>query len=230
MRTAYRQIDDGDPIRQAYIYQTVLRLWHWLDAGVVVALCFTGYFIGTPLPSYTGDPSEVYVMGWVRAIHLSGGYLFAVLWMLRMWWAVVGNIYARQLFVPPIWRKSWVEGLMYQLAWNLFVVGRARRYVGLNPLAHVAMLVLFVAPSVLLVITGFGMLAEVAGHDSWQYHLFGWMRITENTLDLHTIHRLSMWVVILFIIAHVYSAVREDILSRQTMVSTMLSGFRLFKE
>jgi Ni/Fe-hydrogenase 1 B-type cytochrome subunit len=29
---------------------------------------------------------------------------------------------------------------------------------------------------------------------------------------------------------HVYAAIREDIMSRQSMVSTMLSGWRLFKD
>jgi Ni/Fe-hydrogenase 1 B-type cytochrome subunit len=61
--------------------------------------------------------------------------------------------------------------------------------------------------------------------------MFGWMRnFSVNTIDLHTFHRCGMWVVAWFVVAHIYSAVREDIVSRQTMVSTMLSGFRLFKD
>ena len=55
-------------------------------------------------------------------------------------------------------------------------------------------------------------------------HVFG------NTLDLHVFHRLSMWVMVWFSMAHIYIAVREDILSRQTVISTMLSGERQFRD
>jgi len=29
---------------------------------------------------------------------------------------------------------------------------------------------------------------------------------------------------------HIYAAIREDIMSKQSMVSTMISGFRMFKD
>jgi len=231
MRIAYHDITEQNHTRQIFVYSAAMRVWHWLNALTVIILCVTGYLIGTPLPSFAGDPSTTYVMGWIRLIHLTGGYVFAALCILRVWNAVVGNIYARQLFVVPFWRSSWMAGLGFQLAWNLFLPCPPRRYKGLNPLAHVAMVGMFVLPTIALLVTGFGMLAEVAGHDSWQYHLFGWMRdFAVNTIDLHTFHRCAMWVVAWFIVAHIYSAVREDIVSRQTMVSTMLSGFRVFKD
>lgn len=229
-RAAYREIRDHEDVRALYMYEAPIRVWHWLNAAVVVVLALTGYLIGTPLPSYTGDPSSVYVMGWLRVIHLSSGHIFAVLWVMRIWWAFVGNAFARQLFLPPIWSQTWVDGMRYQLAWNLFLVSKPRRYSGLNPLAHVAMLVLFVVPSAVLLLTGYAMYAEVAGHESMLYALFGWMTvITPNTIDFHTVHRMCMWVVAGFAVIHVYTAVREDIVSRQSMVSTMLSGYRLFK-
>lgn len=227
---AYREIGDHEDIRSLYIYEAPIRIWHWLNAAAVVLLSLTGYLIGTPLPSYTGDPSSVYVMGWLRLIHLSAGHVFAVLWVLRIWWAFVGNAFARQLFIPPIWRQTWINGLAYQLAWNLFLVSKPHRYSGLNPVAHVVMLVAFVLPSVVILLTGYAMYAEVTGHESVLYALFGWMtHISPNTIDFHTVHRLCMWVMVCFMLVHIYTAVREDIVSRQSMVSTMLSGYRLFK-
>ncbi|MGE5545260.1 MAG: Ni/Fe-hydrogenase, b-type cytochrome subunit [Solirubrobacterales bacterium] len=228
---SYREIEDHEDISSLYIYEAPVRLWHWLNAAAVLVLGVTGYLIGTPLPSYTGDPSSVYVMGLIRFAHLTAGHIFAVLWVGRIWWAVIGNAFARQLFIPPVWSARWVEGMRYQLAWNLFMVKTARRYSGLNPLAHVVMLVAFVLPSLVVLLTGYAMYAEVAGHESWLYHTFGWMtRITPNTIDFHTVHRLCMWVMASFVLIHVYTAVREDIVSRQSMVSTMLSGYRLFKK
>jgi Ni/Fe-hydrogenase 1 B-type cytochrome subunit len=51
-----------------------------------------------------------------------------------------------------------------------------------------------------------------------------------NAQALHTWHHLGMWAVTIFAIVHVYAAVREDILSRQSMISSMVSGERLFRD
>jgi Ni/Fe-hydrogenase 1 B-type cytochrome subunit len=39
-----------------------------------------------------------------------------------------------------------------------------------------------------------------------------------------------MWAIVIFVMIHIYAAVREDIMSRQSMVSTMISGTRTFKD
>ncbi|CAG1000648.1 partial putative Ni/Fe-hydrogenase B-type cytochrome subunit, partial [Rhodocyclaceae bacterium] len=97
--------------------------------------------------------------------------------------------------------------------------------------ANVAMFFMFLLPGLAVIVTGFAMYAEVVGHDSWQYFWFGWVtHIFGNTLDLHIVHRLAMWVMVWFMMAHIYIAVREDILSRQTVISTMLSGERQFRD
>ncbi|PWB81284.1 MAG: Ni/Fe-hydrogenase, b-type cytochrome subunit, partial [Methylocystaceae bacterium] len=45
-----------------------------------------------------------------------------------------------------------------------------------------------------------------------------------------TWHHLGMWGVVLFVIVHIYAAVREDIVSRQSLVSSMISGERVFRD
>jgi len=35
---------------------------------------------------------------------------------------------------------------------------------------------------------------------------------------------------VIFIVMHVYAALREDIMSRQSLISTMISGERMFKD
>ncbi|ENL9981891.1 Ni/Fe-hydrogenase, b-type cytochrome subunit, partial [Salmonella enterica] len=39
----------------------------------------------------------------------------------------------------------------------------------------------------------------------------------------------GMWFIIAFVIAHVYTAIREDIMSRQSVISVMISGWRWFR-
>jgi Ni/Fe-hydrogenase 1 B-type cytochrome subunit len=51
-----------------------------------------------------------------------------------------------------------------------------------------------------------------------------------GSMAVHTWHHLGMWAILIFVIIHVYAAIREDIMSRQSMVSTMISGMRTFKD
>lgn len=226
----YQRVPETGMVPAVMLYGPGIRIWHWLNALTVVILAVTGYFIGVPPPSAIGDTSTLYVMGWIRFLHLAFGYIFALLSLMRLWLVFVEGGISHQLFIPAVWRKVWLEGFIRQIQWNLLLKGPLR-YIGLNPLANTAMLFMFVIPGAILIITGFAMYAEVTGHDSWQYALFGWVTMLfGNSLDLHVIHRLAMWVMVWFAMVHIYIAVREDILSRQTVISTMLSGERQFRD
>jgi Ni/Fe-hydrogenase 1 B-type cytochrome subunit len=39
-----------------------------------------------------------------------------------------------------------------------------------------------------------------------------------------------MWVMVLFAIVHIYMAIRGDIMSRQSSISTIIGGWRYFKD
>ncbi|KAF0136402.1 MAG: Ni/Fe-hydrogenase 1 B-type cytochrome subunit, partial [Rhodospirillaceae bacterium] len=61
--------------------------------------------------------------------------------------------------------------------------------------------------------------------------LFGWViPLFGQSQDVHSWHRMGMWMMIVFVILHVYAAIREDIMGRQSVVSTMISGYRTFKD
>ena len=47
--------------------------------------------------------------------------------------------------------------------------------------------------------------------------------------DLHSYHRLGMLFLMCFIIIHLYMVIREEIMGKSTLVSTMFSGFRLLR-
>ena len=51
-------------------------------------------------------------------------------------WAIVGNIYARQLFVFPFWRAQFWNDIGVGIAWYLFLRKDPKMYLGHNPLAH----------------------------------------------------------------------------------------------
>ena len=53
--------------------------------------------------------------------------------------------------------------------------------------------------------------------------------IGDSGRDLHSYHRLGMLFLMCFIIIHLYMVIREEIMGKSTLVSTMFSGFRLLR-
>jgi Ni/Fe-hydrogenase 1 B-type cytochrome subunit len=214
-----------------FVYEAPVRLWHWINALSILTLATTGYFIASPLPSVAGEASANFLMGYIRFAHFSAAYIFAVGFLARLYWAYAGNHHARQLFRLPVLDGAWWGGLFHELRWYLFIEPKPRKYVGHNPLAHLFMFLFVTVAGVLMLLTGFALYSEGKGLGSWQDVLFGWViPFVGGSQAVHSWHHLGMWGIVCFVVVHVYAAIREDAMSRQTMISTMISGVRTFRE
>ena len=215
-----------------YVYEAPLRIWHWVNALAITVLAITGYFIGSPLPSVPGEAVDTFLMGYIRFAHFSAGYILAIGFLFRIYWAVMGNHHAHQLFLPPIFSGAYWGGVWHEIKWYAFLVKEPRKYIGHNPLAVLVMHILFLWSLVFMIVTGFALYGEGTGHGSWQYEWFSaWViPLFGQSQDVHTWHHLVMWAIVCFVIIHVYVAIREDIMSRQSLISTMISGWRMFKD
>lgn len=214
-----------------YVYQAPVRVWHWVNALSILVLALTGYLIGSPPPSMPGEASDHYLMGSIRFAHFSAAYLFAVGFLFRLYWAAVGNEHARQLFTLPFWRRSFWSELWHEVRWYAFLEREPKKYIGHNPLAHLFMVAIITVGGLVMIVTGFALYSEQAGLGSWQDRLFGWViPWVGQSQDVRMWHHWGMWVILVFVLLHVYTAIREDILSRQSLISTMISGWRMFKD
>lgn len=218
--------------RAVYVYEAPLRIWHWINALAIIVLCVSGYFIGAPLPTVSGEAIENYVMGYVRFAHFAAAYVFMIGFLGRIYWAFVGNEHSRELFMPPVHKAEFWDGVIHELQWYLFLTKEPRKYTGHNPMAVLVMHIMLVWGTVFMILTGMALYGEGMGYDSWQFVFFSsWIiPLFGQSQDVHTFHHLVMWVIILFAVMHIYVAIREDIMSRQSMVSTMISGWRTFKD
>lgn len=217
--------------RTVYVYEAPVRLWHWINALCIMVLATSGYLIGSPLPSVSGEASANFLMGYIRFAHFAAAYIFAVGFLVRIYWAVVGNHHARELFYLPITNPKWWAGLVRELRWYLFLEKLPYKYVGHNPMGHLFMFLFVTVAAILMIFTGFALYGEGMGLGSWQDRMFGWViPLLGGSQATHSWHHLGMWGIVTFVILHVYAAVREDIMSRQTMISTMISGQRTFRE
>ena len=215
-----------------YIYQAPIRIWHWIQAFALLALCLTGYLIGSPLPSVGGEAYDYYVMGYIRWIHFVSAYLVIIGFVFRIYWAFVGNTHARQIFIPPVWRGSWWAEVWHEIKWYAMMTREPKKYKGHNPLAVLTMHVMYVWCTIFMIFTGLALYGEGTGPGTWQHSWFStWIiPLFGQSQDVHTWHHLGMWVLVCFVITHIYVAVREDIMSRQSIISSMISGWRMFKD
>lgn len=215
-----------------FVYQWPVRVWHWAQAFAILALALTGYLIGSPPPSLGGEASDYFLFGWIRYIHFVSAWIVIVGFVFRVYWAFVGNSHAREIFLPPIWRASFWGGVWHEIMWYALIAKEPRKYTGHNPLAVLAMHFMYVWGVTFMIVTGLALYGEGAGMGSWEYNLFSsWViPLFGQSQDVHTYHHLAMYVVLTFVIIHIYVAVREDIMSRQSIISSMVSGWRTFKD
>jgi DNA gyrase/topoisomerase IV subunit B len=126
--------------------------------------------------------------------------------------------------------KRWWKEFFFEIRWYLFLERYPKKYIGHNPVGQIAM-ASFLWITLFMCVTGFALYGEGTGAGSWAHSAFGWViGAFGSSLDVHNWHRLAMWGIVLFVMVHVYAAIREDIMSKQSMISTMVSGFRMFKD
>ena len=216
-----------------YVWEAPVRLWHWVMAICMAALAVTGYFIGSPLPSVGGEASEHFLLGYIRFVHFAAGYIFAIFFVLRVYWVFAGNQYAREIFLVPLkmFSPGWWSGLIDQGLYYGFMKREGGRYLGHNPLAMAAMFFMYVLGAIFMIGTGLALYGEGAGMASWQFRWFtSWvMPWIGDSQAVHTWHHLGMWYLIVFAIVHTYMVVREDVFSKETVISTMINGWRVTK-
>lgn len=214
-----------------YVYEAPVRLWHWVNALAITTLAVTGYLIANPLPTLPGEASDHYLMGYIRFVHFSAAYIFTVGLLGRLYWAFVGNDHARQLFRLPILQKRYWQEVLYEIRWYAFLEKEPKKYIGHNPLAQFFMVIVVTLGGCAMILTGFALYAQQTGEGSWQDTLFGWLiPLVGQSQDVRMWHHWGLWVFVIFVMMHVYAAVREDIMSRQSLISTMISGWRMFKD
>ncbi len=222
---------DSANLEPSYVFEMPVRIWHWLHTFSFLFLAATGYLIANPLPSLSGEASDHFLMGNIRLIHFISAYVFAIGFAVRIYWAFAGNRYAREVFYLPVWRKEWWKNLGYEVRFYLLLERKQRKLLGHNELAQVAMFFTNTLMTFFMIFTGFALYSLSLGGRNWADTLFGWITpILGGHEAVNNWHNMGMWIMLFFVIVHIYMAVRADIIGRQSAISTIISGWRMFKD
>ncbi len=223
--------EKAEELQTFYVYEAPVRLWHWVNAAAILVLATTGYFIATPLWSTPGEASANFVMGYIRFAHFAAGYLLAI-GLLGA--PLLGD--RRQPLRPAdlhaaAHRPQMVVGRALRVALVLVPGVAIRRNTSGTTRSRNMVMFIFMMLVAFMVCTGFALYSEGAGRDSWQYKAvrLGVLDLAEQPGHPHLASPRHVGRVV-FVIVHIYAAVREDIMSRQSMISSMISGERVFRD
>ena len=216
--------------RGVFVYGPLLRAWHWITVVCITILCVTGYLIGTPPPSIGGEASDHFMFGTIRFLHFAAGLSLGVGFLTRIGMAVFGTPLHREIFLPRVDKPRFRHDFFAEMKWYMFLRNEPNPAVGHNPIAQVVMLLFFTLPTAFMVVSGLALYAEGLGQGSTLDKLFGWVGpALGGSQQLHTMHHLTMWAVVIFVILHVYAVMREDVLGGQSTLSVIVSGYRYFR-
>lgn len=207
---------------KVYVWELPVRVWHWMNALSIFVLFVTGIYIGKPfVHSASSGSADAFLMGWVRIVHFITAFVFTIGWIFRLYWNLFGNRYT---FQHPFRLRFWA-GMWETLKYYLFLPNRKPHYVGHNPLAMFSYWV-FGVMSLIVILTGFFMLFEPqldSGFGrmvSWVFLVFG------DSFSIRSWHHVMAWAIILFVIVHVYMAIRDDLLEHSGTISSMITGYK----
>jgi Ni/Fe-hydrogenase 1 B-type cytochrome subunit len=220
----------GGTLQQVYVYEAPVRIWHWVMMVAMIVLVATGYLIGSPWSGPSREATFSYFFGNIRLVHFLAAAVFLVSFVVRVYWAIAGNHHARSIFLPPVWSASWWSGLFRQMGYYLFVKKESPLWIGHNPLAQIAMFAMYVLGTIAIILTGMAMFSEQYGWGSVWMNLFGWVNVLLGGSQMvRLVHHLLMYYLLIFAVIHMYMVIREDVMSGESVVGSMINGLRTFK-
>jgi len=205
-----------------YIWELPVRMSHWVNVVCIVMLSVTGILIGNP--AFIDSSPTAYLMGWIRFIHFVCAYAFAVSVITRMIWSLCGNCYAGWREYFPFFSKEGRKDMKDVFDYYTFRNSRVPETVGHNPLAATAYFGLFLLYW-FMILTGFAMYAEHAP-GGVMHSLLKPVYLIFATQQMHLYHHLTMYLIIGFVINHIYSAWFMDIKEKGGEISSMFSGYK----
>lgn len=232
MATTHAALSEEQKMRgPLYIFEVPVRVWHWIHALAITALIATGYLIANPLASQSGEASDHFLMGNIRLVHFIAAMFFAVGLLVRIYWAFVGNKYSRELLIVPVWKGNWWKRVWHEIKFYAFATRKMSKNAGHNPLAQIFMWLINIVLALFMMCTGFALYSQGTGAGSWADRLFGWVFVIEpSSQTVRMWHLFGMWLMLLFVIIHLYMVVRAQFMSRQNGVGVMIDGWRRYKD
>jgi Ni/Fe-hydrogenase 1 B-type cytochrome subunit len=208
-----------------YVWEWPVRITHWINFFCLVVLSVTGYYIGTPFITATSIDSHI--MGWNRFIHFSFAYLFTFSVLSRFIWFFLGNRHASWRAFVPWSSRSGRRRAVQMFRYYTFVDRTIPYEVGHNALAAIAYSLIFLM-FLLQILTGFALYSQFDQGGVF-YRIFSPVLALYSNQNLRFAHHFIMWLLLGFVIHHVYSAWLMDVKERNGTISSIFGGYKFIE-
>jgi Ni/Fe-hydrogenase 1 B-type cytochrome subunit len=206
---------------RVYAWEFPIRFSHWINVLAILTLAATGLYIGSPYAH--AHKSTQYIMGWMRFLHFTAGYVFLMSFIVRIYWAFMGNRYASwRVWFPFTPKQS--KDFMAALKFYTFKERKPPYSVGHTAVAGVTYFFIFLL-YVFMISSGFAMYS-LSSQSTIAAVLGGWLL---NVMGLQTIrlfHHLSMYILFAFVAIHIYMAWWLDTVEKNGLIDGMFSGYK----
>jgi Ni/Fe-hydrogenase 1 B-type cytochrome subunit len=212
-------------LARVYVWEVPVRVAHWLIFFSIVVLCVTGWYIHRPYLISRGP--SAYTMANMRFAHILAGYILLAAVLVRAYWALAGNYWANWKWLIPTDRAQW-KALREMIKYYTFFRREPFHQVGHNALAGLAYAFIFLVIAA-EIFTGLVLYGQTRGPGIAR-SLFGWAPGLVDIQYLRLIHYLGMFILLGFVIHHVYSAILVTIEERNGLVESIFSGYKFVPE
>lgn len=217
--------EKDQPKKLVYVWQRPVRIFHWATALCITVLFLTGWYIAFPVLTTPGEAWDQFLMARVRQIHFFAAYLWLVAYLLRCAWFFLGNKYARS-GMPRPWSPAWWREFFVELFSYAFVRRERSTRLGHNALAGVSYTIFPIGLGLAQILTGFALYSET-DPSGLAGRLTGWMiPLLGGSFRAHMWHHLFAWGFLWFVIVHVYIVVFDSIRDRNSLVESMITGYK----
>jgi len=217
-----------DYFRRKYVWEWPIRVTHWVNAGSILVLFFTGLYISSPILSPSGEAYGNFVMGRVRQVHFATAFIFLISFLVRIYWFWMGNIYARSGF-PRVWVREWWRDLFRQLG-HYLRLERGDVHLGHSAIAGLSYTIPIILMGWAQILTGLALYSE-SNPGGFFDGLVGWViPLLGGSFQVHMWHHLFAWLFITFAILHVYIVFYDGQRYRNGLVTSMISGVKFYRE
>ncbi len=204
-------------------WPVALRIQHWANLLLIIALTLTGYYIMDPYFAVPQSADVGYVMGWIRLVHYISGATWVVLALWRLWLVVTAKTrHMRWRSLWPIYGRDDVKDMFATIQFYLFLRHEEPVHTGHNKLQQFAYTGIYALCAVQMW-TGLA-LWGLPHQDNLFWVIMSYPVHWVGVAGIRLIHAMIMFIIWAFVVLHVYLVFRADSLESHGGLSAMING------
>lgn len=232
-------------------WSLAIRVNHWLMVISILGLIITGFYIARPFTNLSAETTNItfnslippsisvevvpgetinkFMMGYARYVHLMCGIILTFVFIWRVYLMFFSRFHAdfKDFFAWTDTQNFWT-----QIKFYLLISEKRPKhnflYGPLQSLAYGGLLImLLVLVLTGLILAGVDYSGGVIGFFYTVLHPL--QKVLGGLATVRFIHHVFTWLVILFVVVHIYMAFWYDIVFKEGTISSMVSG-RVFRK